>query len=578
MQRTAGWRAQAGAVAVFAAIAVGAGLIALALAVDIGRLYAAQRDLQRVANFAALDAARVSGGCMGVPLDPQSAAYEEAVASIGRNGSRNNAIDPLRVELGRDFLGPDGRHYFDSARVGSNHAVQVAVTRPAPLRLMPLAPPTGDLVAVAAARSRPYASVHVGSRLLMVEPEGLNRFLERAFGAGAGSLNVGALGYSSLLEASVPLDSLVDTLTPSDRLRFRDETVAGMLRGLVETLADSGNELAAAAAGQIAAVADRSQGLAPDEVIAVEREAAKLVGSALIGVGELTVLAAQATSDSAAIELLYTLPPPLGDSRTQVRFIDPGKIAVLTPELPGDPEEPGYASNAQAVLMAEVVPNTPLLGSVIRLPIWVQVAQASAEVTDIQCARSGQPQDIVTVDVRASVSRLGIGEFRDINAPEPQAQPATLFDAQVAAGLLGIPVPVHVRVTAFAVVDLPSDRKELVFTGPFPADTQTIGGPDTLALFDALSQVPSQLDLDVQIAPIGAGGGALGALDAATRALVENARAPLEAALRSELAPLLVLAGDQVVARALKETGLTLGGADVTVKGVAAKEPYLFTR
>lgn len=578
MRRTAGRRPQAGAVAVFAAIAAGAGLIALALAIDVGRLYAAQRDLQRVANFAALDAARVSGGCMGIPQDPQTAAYEEAVASIRRNGGGDDAVAPLRVELGQDLLGPDGRHYFDSAKLGSNHAVQVAVTRPAPLRLLPLALPAGDLVAVAAARSRPYASVHVGSRLLMLEPEGLNRFFERAFGAGAGSLNVSALGYTSLLEASVPLDSLVDTLTPADRLRFRDETVAGMLRDVAEALADAGNDAAAAAAEQIAAVADRTQGLAPDDVITVERAAAQLVGSALIGAGQLTVLAAQATSDSAAIELLYTLPPPLGDSRTQVRFIDPGKVAVLTPELPGDPEEPGYASNAQAVLMAEVVPNTPLLGSTIRLPIWVQVAQASAEVTDIRCARSGQPQDVVTVDARASVSRLGIGEFTDINAPEPQAQPATLFDAQVAAGLLGIPVPVHVRINAFAAVDLPSDRRPLVFHGPFPAEAQTIGGPDTLALFDALSQLPSHLDLEVQIAPIGTGGGVFDALDAATRALVENAKAPLEAAIRSEIAQLLVLAGDQVVARALKETGLTLGGADVRVEDVTAKEPYLFTR
>lgn len=577
MRRTAGRRPQSGAVAVLAAIAAGAGLIALALAIDVGRLYAAQRDLQRVANFAALDAARVSGGCMGVPQDPPAAAYEEALASILRNGGRDSAITPVRVELGQDSLGPDGRHYFDTAQPGSNHAVQVAVTRPAPLRLMPLASPAGDLVAVAAARSRPYASVHVGSRLLELEPEGLNRFLERAFGAGAGSLNVSAVGYTSLLEASVPLDSVVDTLAPVDRLRFRDETVAGMLRDLAETLADAGNDAAATAAEQIAAVADGTQRLAPDEVIAVEREAAKLVGSALIGVGELTVLAAQATSDSAAIELLYTLPPPLGDSSTQVRFIDPGKVAVITPELPGDAEEPGYASNAQAVLMAEVVPDTPLLGSAIRLPIWVQAAQASAEVTDIQCARSGHPQDVVTVDARASVSRLGIGEFKDINAPEPQAQPATLFDGQVAAGLLGIPVPLHVRITAFAAVDLPSDRDELVFTGPFPK-TQTIGGPDTVALFDALAQVPSRLDLEIQIAPIGSDGGVLDALDATTRALVENARAPLEAALRAEIAQLLVLAGDQVVARALRETGLTLGGADVKVEDVAAQEPYLFTR
>src|SRR5690606_20780764 len=81
-------RRQTGAAAVFAAIAAGAGLTALALAIDVGRLYAAQRDLQRIANLAALDAARVTGGCFGEPENPSATAFNEAVASIARNGGR----------------------------------------------------------------------------------------------------------------------------------------------------------------------------------------------------------------------------------------------------------------------------------------------------------------------------------------------------------------------------------------------------------------------------------------------------------------------------------------------------------
>lgn len=561
----------------FAAIAVGAGLIALALAVDIGRLYAAQRELQRIADAAALDAARMTGGCMGVPEDPPQVAYNEALASIDRNGGLSRGIVPMRVTLGRDVLGADGRHYFDTGRSAADHAVQVVLTRPAPERLLPMAAPAGTLTATAAARSRPYASVHVGSRLATLDPEGLNQLLERAFGAGG--LRVGAVGYTSLFEASVPLDSLIDTLTPgvADRLRFRDETVAGMLRTLADTLTALGNDAAAAAAREIGASADRSQGIAPAEVVEVERDAAQLVGSALIGAGQLTLLAAQATSDSAAIELLYDLPPPLGDSRTVVRFIDPGKIALLTPLMPG--EEPRYASNTQGVLVTEVVPGGTPLGDAVRLPIWVQVAQATAAVTDIQCARSGEPRDIVTVDARASVSRLGIGDFEDIEAPEPQPRPATLFDGRVASGLLGIPLPVQVRVSAYAAIDVPSDQRQLIFESPFPSAPQTIGGPDTVAALEALTQLPSRLDLQVQILPVGpAGEVTLGALDASTRALIENARAPLEAALRARIAEVLAASGDQIVGGALARTGLTLGGADVRVTDIVAKEPHLFAR
>ena len=99
MRRCTGRKQQTGAVAVLAALAVGAGLIALALAIDVGRLYSAHRDLQRVASLAALDAARVSGGCMGQPENPAAAAYNETIGSIERNNGTRNAIVPVSVEL-----------------------------------------------------------------------------------------------------------------------------------------------------------------------------------------------------------------------------------------------------------------------------------------------------------------------------------------------------------------------------------------------------------------------------------------------------------------------------------------------
>lgn len=55
---------QRGAAAVFVAISLIALLASVALAIDTGRLYSAQRNLQRLADLAAMDAARVAGGCL----------------------------------------------------------------------------------------------------------------------------------------------------------------------------------------------------------------------------------------------------------------------------------------------------------------------------------------------------------------------------------------------------------------------------------------------------------------------------------------------------------------------------------
>ncbi|MGB0220875.1 MAG: pilus assembly protein TadG-related protein [Sinimarinibacterium flocculans] len=564
---------QTGAVAVFAAIAAGAGLAAVALAIDVGRLYAAQRDLQRVANLAALDAARVAGGCMGEPENPASAAFNEAVASIGRNTVRNE-VRPVSVEVGREQRAADGRRFFEPIVERTNHAVRVTVSRAAPRRLLPLSPATGDLAAVASARSRPYASVRIGSRLVDLEPPVLDSLFGGLFGVPGPSIS--AVGYSSLLEASVPIDDVIDTLDPGsdDEVGTRPVSIAELLRRTVESLGNNGNAVAAGAANQIAALADVSAMLLPQEIVAIEREAASVVGSALINAGDLTLFAAQAASDSAAIELLYTLPPPLGDSTATIRIVEPGRVASLTTRSAID-GEPNFAANAQALLMTDLGIDLPQLGVVAALPFWVQLAQATAEVTDIRCARHGQPQDLVTVEARTSVSRIGIGHFDDPTAPDPQAQPATLLDTQVPGAPLGLPLPLRVRITAAAIVDIPSEREARTFRGPFPAEPQTVGGPDTALLREALQALPSRLDVDVQLELLGR---PVGVVDAVTGPVLANLSAQLEQTLRSRLATTLLAAADPLIARALRDAGLTLGSVDVNVIDLVAAEPYLFTR
>jgi uncharacterized membrane protein len=569
-------RRQTGAVAVFAAIAAGAGLAALALAVDVGRLYAAQRELQRTANVAALDAARVAGGCFGLPENAATAAFNETVASVARN-DRRGEIRTVQADVGRVAAGEDGRRRFDPNFERTNHAVRVVLSRSAPTRLLPLSPAAPDLTAVAAAHSRPYAMVHVGSRLAELDAPTLNDLFARLFGGG--NPNISALGYTSLLEASVPLNEVITVLDPGSPggIDTRPISVAEVLRRLVDALGEAGNDIAASAARSLADVADRTATIVPEQLVAVEREASRLLGSTLINAGELTLLVARAANDSALIELLYTLPPPLGDSSALVRIIDPGTAASLTSTLEAGDADDNFASNAQAVLQATVGVDVPGLGRPLRLPLWLQLAQATATVSDIQCARDGQPQDTVTVVARTSISRLGIGEFDDIRAPQPQPQPATLVDTQAAAGLLGLPLPVRVRVTASAMVDLPSERRELVIPGPYPSQPQPIGGPDTVLLREAVQELPQALDLQVTIDPLG-GGGVLGLGDAALAALIGTAQTQLEQLLASRIAGTLLAAADPLLARILDDTGLTLGGADVRIESLDAREPYLFTR
>src|SRR6266852_1134771 len=90
-----------GAAAVFVAISLVASIAALALTLDLGRLYFTHRDLQLMADMAALDAARSAGGCLGSIDDAQGAAAGEAAASVQRNGGQLSYLTAGAVELGR---------------------------------------------------------------------------------------------------------------------------------------------------------------------------------------------------------------------------------------------------------------------------------------------------------------------------------------------------------------------------------------------------------------------------------------------------------------------------------------------
>lgn len=566
--------AQRGAVSVFAAISIGAALSALALAIDVGRLYAAQRDLQRVTDLAALDAARVSGGCLGMPDDPATAAFNEVLQSISRNSRRTTGITANQVEIGRDVAIDNGMRGFQPSGVADHNAVRVSLRRTAPTRLLPLMPAPQALVAVAAAHSRPSASLHIGSTLLSTNPSGLNRYLSQILSGRGDMLDIDAIGYNSLADASVPLS---DVFPPDDDGNELPPSVAvaGIFRNVATALFDLGNSAAGNIARQLAVATNNQLRINPEDILSIGD--AVLGDTPQVNVAQLTLLATQAASNSAAIELLYRLPPPFGDTVPQVRVIDPGEIAQLTPQTSGEPEE--FASNAQAVVTADVRIPLALIGTDIRLPIWLQVAQATAVVTDIECARSGQPQDIVTVDTRSSVARLGIGAFQDINAPSPQAEPVALIDSAIGAGLLGIPVPVRIRVLAAAVADIPSGQRELVIAGPFPSEPQSMGGSDRRVLSRAIERLVGDLQLSVSIEPLGANGAVLnGLVNPLLQTAIDLARKPVEQAVRGGIVNALIGTIDPLLADVLTSAGLGLGTADVQVMSVDGKEPQLFIR
>lgn len=123
-------------------------LAALAAVVDVGRVYVAQRDLQRLADLSALDAASASNGCHG-----QVNLAEQVEKSLRRNGGL--PTDLLSIESGTRRV-MDGQQTFVAERstaADPRYAVKVRLQRQSPARL--LFGKTVSLHAQAAATAKP---------------------------------------------------------------------------------------------------------------------------------------------------------------------------------------------------------------------------------------------------------------------------------------------------------------------------------------------------------------------------------------------------------------------------------------
>ena len=155
-------RHQRGAAAVFVAISLVALLIAVGLAIEVGRLYNAQRQLQKAASLAALDAVRVVSGCTA------GATEADLDSAINASLARNYTAGGLGIS--RDFgtlqTVANLRVLQPTASIADAQAARVTLTAPFPVLIFPYLPqPTGLLRASATATQEALGSLRLGSGL-----------------------------------------------------------------------------------------------------------------------------------------------------------------------------------------------------------------------------------------------------------------------------------------------------------------------------------------------------------------------------------------------------------------------------
>lgn len=568
-------RHQRGVAAIFAAFALLALLTAVGIAIDLSRFYFSQRDLQRMTNAAALDAARVAGGCLGIPADPQAAALTEVNQSVLRNGGQADYVTRGSVLVGRMLKNDAGVRSFSPGAADENRAVQVILRRPAPGRLIPL-PGMNDgnvtLTATAAAQSRPMVSISVGSSAASISQGLLGALLT---GGPANALNI--VSYQGLIAETASLGQLANGV-PVDQFLGTSIPVSSLLTNLLNAVGGTTAGVTEPLTQAITAFSGSGATVVPGNVIGVPDSSQGAVDDARISAGQLLLAVSQSAVNNSIIHIPVTLPlGSLANIFLDARLIQPSQPVVIPAGvLPSAGDSDSFAHNSQGLVQL----SATLLGGTVNLNLFVKAAYATASLKDIRCARRGQPTHQIQVAAHTDLAGIGIGKFDDINAPNPQPQPIKLITLPAIPLLLP-----SVSVSAYGIVQVgqPNDV-DLDFSGPpFPTATQRIdvtASDITSSLADLVSHtqiqftpcVPSNVPNNkLCLAVEGLPAGLTTPLSLVT-SLVQTALVPVLSAVTSALAPSV----NNLVTPLLNLLGLSLGTADVTVEDVTNDQPYLF--
>jgi uncharacterized membrane protein len=539
-----------------------------AMAVDVGNFFYEKRKLQTANDLAALAAAS------DLPR-----AQAAARASATQNGFSGSTIQALQtgVYTPDPKLAANARFVPSSATVANAVRVDMRTTTPLLLgRVLASSTatsptpsagssPAGSAPALASVGSGDVpigssaiafqdsqASFAVGSRLLKLDGGLLNSLLGGLLGGGV-SLSV--MDYDALIKARVDLFDF------SKRLATRLNLTAATYDDVLKADARLGDVLAA--------IVDASR----DHDTRSGTATAALGRIATASASNLPVKLASLISFGPAGDKPLSGPKPLAASLTALdivsavaqiangnRQIDVGLnlnlpgIAAASLKL-GIGERPvgtslvrvGRAGSSVHTAQTRLLLTVDLVGSgaasLVRLPLYLELAAATARITGIQCSPGDVSTSRVTLGVTPAVVDAWIGqvsmsEFNNFSsAPNPPA--ATLVNA---AGLAKVTGRAHVTMTNLSEAAVSFSYAEIQRSDKKTTSTQNF-------VATLLGRLVGDLELRVEALGLGLG---LPGLDGLVSGVIGNAATPL----------------DQILNGVLGTLGIGLGQADSWVSGV----------
>lgn len=598
-------RAQRGFAAVYAAISLIAMLTALGLAIDVGNLYYAQRNLQRLASLAAIDGARVLSGCNGSDTVPSAADVQDAVtAALGNNGANAQTLYDRgsNVRVGHPVHdSSDAPWRFEPLPAGDPNlsAVQVNLKAPPPTRYiqMPGATQAGTLQASAAAMQYPVGSFQIGATLLNINSAQsalLNPLLGGLLGT---TLTLPAVSYQGLAGAQVSIGAIATAVGLDVNSNLQDlldtsVTLPGALNVIakaVDLTAGGVSTTAGQLINQLAVLADPSRSTTWGSILGVEPVVEGVVTNLPV-VDALSLILALGESASQGSSLALPINasiPGLLSLNTFLSIpegIEPssgvGRAGYADPGTDAQPYTAAYQVNI--ALGTRMLLDLSALGTGVKanLGLDVAVAPGSAALATIQCPVPSRPTPIATIDAKVAGGRVTIGTYSGSGGSYPPitgGKLATLtvlglglveIDIKPPAGIARDVLGVGAESASFDhfSLDTTQTRPPPVYKAALDADNPvSFGSNQLLTTTTALvADLLNCSNIAVKLGPV----------DVCTVPLVSPVLALLGTIVSGVVGPLV----DTILSPLLSLLGIQVGVLTVQMNDVGVGNPAVFSR
>jgi uncharacterized membrane protein len=500
-----------------------------ALAIDIGSLYLERRVLQGVSDLAAIAGA-----------GDIEQAEQRVEATLAANGVEADYEVVRGFYLADPKVAPESR--FSPGRTPYN-AVQVALSQPGNIffaRAFSVQEPEISVMAVAARAE--LAAFGIGSRLASLQGGVANQVLGALTG---GSVSLSVMDYRALADADITVADALSGLATSGKVTAgtygevldASVTLGDFLEVVADVAGANGDAAASLALRKLARAAGSGLDVPLSTMVDAGPFASLAVGDKAPGFDisasalELVSAATTLANGERQVEIDLDLGVP-GIARARLALAIGEPMQGTTLMAVGGPGTRISTAQMRLRLLAEVGGEGLLKTIRLRLPVYLDLAHASAGLERVACQSSGAVS--VRVGAKPGLANLWIGEI-DLDTMADFSAPAPVDKTRI------VELPL-IKVDGIAHVESGSARERSV-----SFSRSDIGrAPGKSLSSDALLQtaVSSLLgDLSLEIRMLGMGLGELAVSDAVTDTLAKVAL-PLDSALNTLLGVLGVNVGE----------------------------------